>query len=81
MGDFGLSYNQQKLLMALWSVMASPLLVSADVRNISSQSKSVLLNKMALAINQDALGIMGTQIQVVSVYITKERCVSPQFIL
>ena len=65
-GDFGLSYNQQKIQMALWSIMASPLLVSADLRHITNKSKSILLNRLALNISQDPLGIMGSQIDNVS---------------
>ena len=65
-GDFGLSYNQQKIQMSLWSIMASPLLVSADLRHITNKSKSILLNNLALNISQDPLGVMGTQIDNVS---------------
>ena len=72
-GDFGLSYNQQKIQMALWSIMASPLLVSADLRHITNKSRSILFNKLALNISQDPLGIMGTQIDNVS---DRERSLS-----
>ncbi|XP_067663449.1 alpha-galactosidase A-like isoform X2 [Haliotis asinina] len=59
-GDFSLSHDQERTQMALWSMWAAPLLVSADLRNIRPESKSLLLNKGVLAVNQDPLGIPGT---------------------
>ncbi|XP_076071237.1 alpha-N-acetylgalactosaminidase-like [Mytilus galloprovincialis] len=61
-GDFGLSYEQQKSQMALWAVMASPLMMSNDLRQIDPQSKALLLNKNVLKINQDPMGIQGKRI-------------------
>ena len=65
-GNFGLSYDQEKVQMALWSIMASPLLMSNDLRTVPADSKALLQNKGAIAINQDALGIEGTRISSVS---------------
>lgn len=48
--------------MALWSVMASPLIMSVDLRAIKPYPRSVLLNRRAIAINQDRLGIQGKRI-------------------
>ncbi|CAC5379335.1 unnamed protein product [Mytilus coruscus] len=61
-GDFGLSYEQQKSQMALWAVMAAPLMMSNDLRQIDPQSKALLLNKNVLKINQDPMGIQGNRI-------------------
>ncbi len=58
--------------MALWSLMASPLLVSADLRHISRESRSILLNQLALKINQDPLGALGTQIKKVNEHIKSQ---------
>ena len=52
--------------MALWCIMSAPLFVSADVRRMRPESQAILLNPLAIAINQDPLGIMGVQIVVVS---------------
>lgn len=60
-GDYGLSENQQEMQLAVWSVMAAPLLVSADMTSLSAHALSLLTNKLALAINQDPLGVMGRQ--------------------
>jgi len=54
--------------MALWSIMASPLIMSVDLRKLHPFSRSVLLSHRAIAINQDRLGIQGRRIaQVCSV--------------
>ncbi|XP_077988633.1 alpha-N-acetylgalactosaminidase-like [Glandiceps talaboti] len=61
-GNFGLSYDQSKAQMAMWSIFAAPLLMSTDLRSISDQHKEILLNKEVIAIDQDPLGKMGRRI-------------------
>ena len=58
-GDFGLSYEQSRAQMAIWAVMASPLIMSTDLRDIRPEFAAILLNTGALAINQDPLGMQG----------------------
>lgn len=58
-GNFGLSKSQSKAQMALWSVMAAPLLMSTDLTDIEPWAKEILQNRNALAINQDSMGAMG----------------------
>jgi len=48
--------------MALWCIMASPLIMSVDLRTLKPYSQSLLLNPRAIAINQDRLGIQGRRI-------------------
>jgi hypothetical protein len=61
-GDFGLSYDQERLQMAIWSILAAPLLMSVNLRSIRDESKALLLNKQAISINQDPLGIQGRRV-------------------
>ncbi|CAH2315635.1 alpha-galactosidase A [Pelobates cultripes] len=61
-GNFGLSWDQQVTQMALWCIMAAPLLMSNDLRDISAESKALLQNKEVIAINQDPLGAQGYRI-------------------
>ncbi|KAL4229929.1 hypothetical protein ACF0H5_010320 [Mactra antiquata] len=56
-GDFGLSYDQEKSQFGMWCMMASPLFMSVDLRNIRPKSKELLLNKKLLRIHQDELGV------------------------
>ena len=58
-GNFGLSYGQSQAQMALWSIMAAPLIMSVDLRTIKPWFKDILQNKNMLKINQDPLEIMG----------------------
>ncbi|XP_053229198.1 alpha-galactosidase A [Podarcis raffonei] len=61
-GNFGLSWDQQVTQLALWAIMAAPLLMSNDLRQISPQAKALLQNKEVIAINQDPLGKQGYRI-------------------
>ncbi|XP_074529903.1 alpha-galactosidase A [Halichoeres trimaculatus] len=58
-GNFGLSHAQQESQMALWAIMAAPLLMSNDLRDICPRSKKLLQNRHIIAINQDPLGKQG----------------------
>ncbi|KAF7666556.1 hypothetical protein LDENG_00101500 [Lucifuga dentata] len=62
LGDFGLSMDQSRSQMAIWAILAAPLFMSNDLRTISSGARTILQNKMAIAINQDPLGIQGRRI-------------------
>ena len=63
-GNFGLSYEQERTHIGMWAILAAPLLISADIRQLRPASKALLLNERIIAINQDQLGIQGTRIQV-----------------
>ncbi|KAH3743323.1 alpha-N-acetylgalactosaminidase precursor [Pelomyxa schiedti] len=58
-GDFGLSLPEQRTQMALWSIWASPMLMSNDLRDISADSVTILQNSEIIAVSQDALGQQG----------------------
>lgn len=47
--------------MALWAIIAAPLLMSNDLRAIDPQSRQLLQNPDVIAINQDPLGKQGTR--------------------
>uniref|UniRef100_A0A2K6G893 Alpha-galactosidase n=2 Tax=Propithecus coquereli TaxID=379532 RepID=A0A2K6G893_PROCO len=72
-GNFGLSWDQQVTQMALWAIMAAPLLMSNDLRNISPQAKALLQYKDVIAINQDPLGKQGYQLRKASNFEVWER--------
>ena len=42
--------------MSLWALTAAPLLAGNDIRTMSDVTKSILLNKEVIAVDQDALG-------------------------
>ena len=72
-GDFGLSDDQERIHMGMWALMASPLLMSVDLRTIKPSSKALLLNPYVIAINQDSLGRQGVRISKVSLYKTVDN--------
>ncbi|KAG8554154.1 hypothetical protein GDO81_003686 [Engystomops pustulosus] len=73
-GNFGLSWAQEVTQMALWSIMAAPLLMSNDLRNINPRSQALLQNQEVIAINQDSLGAQGYRVLKV---ITSSDILSP----
>ncbi|KAH6937025.1 hypothetical protein HPB50_025114 [Hyalomma asiaticum] len=62
-GNFGLSYDQSKAQMALWAIMAAPLLMSHDLRRTRPEFVKILQNRAVIAVNQDPLGIMGKRVR------------------
>ncbi|KAK7086451.1 hypothetical protein SK128_004218 [Halocaridina rubra] len=61
-GNFGLSYEQSKAQMAMWAILAAPLLMSNDLRNMDPQNKDILQNIDIIAVNQDTLGLQGRRL-------------------
>eukprot|EP00756_Hemistasia_phaeocysticola_P054478 Hpha_TRINITY_DN30397_c0_g1::TRINITY_DN30397_c0_g1_i1::g.147140::m.147140/K01204/NAGA; alpha-N-acetylgalactosaminidase len=61
-GNFGLSFEQAKSQMALWSIMAAPLLMGNDPRNLDPKMKAILLAKEVIQVDQDVLGKQGRRV-------------------
>ena len=61
-GNFGLSYEQCKTQMAMWAILAAPLLMSVDLRTIRPEYKAILQNRKIITVDQDPLGIQGRRI-------------------
>ena len=61
-GDFGLSYYQQKAQFGMWAMFAAPLFMSVDLRTITPEAVAILQNRNVIAINQDPLGIQAMRL-------------------
>lgn len=61
-GDYSLSESQSKVQFALWSILAAPLFISADLDTMKQWQKDILLNEEIIAVNQDVLGKMGRRV-------------------
>ena len=61
-GDFSLSIDQAQTQMALWAVLASPLIMSNDLRTIRPEFQAILQNRNVIDINQDKLGHQGRRV-------------------
>lgn len=59
----GITNEESKSHFSLWSIMAAPLIIGNDIRNMSDEVKAVLTNKDVIALNQDPLGVQGKRIK------------------
>ena len=55
----GMAVNQDRAHFTMWSMLAAPLILGNDIRNMSQETKDILMNKEVIAVNQDALGVQG----------------------
>lgn len=55
----GITLDQSKAQIAVWAIMASPLILSVNIHQITPDFKAVLQNEHVIAINQDPLRIPG----------------------
>ena len=54
-----MSPGEQRAHFALWCLLKSPLLISADLRTISHEALAILKARELVAVNQDGLGVAG----------------------
>ncbi len=55
----GMSYNEDKAHFTMWCMLAAPLILGNDIRNMTEETRSIILNKAVIAIDQDELGVQG----------------------
>jgi alpha-galactosidase len=55
-GNGKMTDDEYRTHMSLWALTAAPLLAGNDIRSMSDTTKSILLNKEVIAIDQDPLG-------------------------
>ncbi len=55
-GMTGCNEEEYKFHFSMWSFFSSPLMIGCDIRNMTEETKSILLNKDIIAINQDSAG-------------------------
>ena len=58
-GNDGMKVDEQRTHFSLWAMLASPLIAGNDVTAMTEQTKSILLNKEIIAVDQDPLGKQG----------------------
>jgi alpha-galactosidase len=58
--DLGMSAAQFRTQLSMWSILAAPLMISANLSKLSSASRSAVSNDEVLAIDQDPAGVQGT---------------------
>ena len=58
-GNGGMNADQYRTQISLWSILAAPLLAGNDLSKMDDVTKSILMNKEVIAVDQDTLGIQG----------------------
>jgi len=61
-GNGGMSMDEYRVHMSLWSILAAPLMAGNDVRAMSPEIAAILENKEVIAVDQDALGRQGVRV-------------------
>jgi alpha-galactosidase len=62
-GNGGMTPIEYRSHFSLWAMMASPLMAGNDVANMDETTRSILLNKEVIAIDQDPLGSQGHRVR------------------
>lgn len=55
----GMTINEDRAHFTMWCMMASPLILGNDIRNMSAEVRDILTNREMIAVDQDALGVQG----------------------
>ena len=55
-GNGGMTADEYRTHMSLWSMLAAPLLAGNDLRTMAEETKDILMNKEVIAIDQDPHG-------------------------
>jgi alpha-galactosidase len=58
-GNGGMTQDEQRLHFSLWAMLAAPLIAGNDLTKMSDATKSILMNKEVIVVDQDALGKEG----------------------
>ena len=62
-GNGGMSADEYRTHFSLWAMMAAPLIAGNDVAHMSADTRSILLNREVIAIDQDPLGHAGHRVR------------------
>lgn len=61
-GNGGMNRDEYRTHLALWAMLAAPLLAGNDLRHMSAETTELLLNREVIAVDQDLRGIEGHRI-------------------
>ncbi|MBS1803231.1 MAG: glycoside hydrolase family 27 protein [Acidobacteria bacterium] len=68
-GNGGMNADEYRTQMSLWSILAAPLLAGNDLSKMDETTKSILMNREVIAIDQDKLGVQGSRVGPLQVWI------------
>jgi alpha-galactosidase len=55
-GNGGMTYIEYQTHFAMWAYMKAPLIIGCDVRSMSNETTTILMNSEIIAVNHDPLG-------------------------
>jgi len=61
-GNGGMTATEYRSHFSLWAIMAAPLMAGNDVAHMDEATRTILLNKEVIAVDQDALGKQGRRV-------------------
>jgi alpha-galactosidase len=61
-GNGGMTPTEYRAHFSLWAMMASPLMAGNDIAHMDAGTRSILLNKEVIAVDQDPLGTQGHRV-------------------
>lgn len=61
-GNGGMSRDEYRTHMALWAILAAPLLAGNDLRTMTAETKELLTNSEVIAVDQDPKGAQGHRV-------------------
>ncbi|MEO5775102.1 MAG: glycoside hydrolase family 27 protein [Sphingomicrobium sp.] len=61
-GNGGMTPAEYRAHFSLWAIMAAPLMAGNDIANMDESTRSILLNKDVIAVDQDKLGVQGRRV-------------------
>jgi alpha-galactosidase len=53
--------DEYRTQMSLWAILAAPLLAGNDVGETDETTRSILMNREVIAVDQDKAGIQGSR--------------------
>ena len=61
-GNGAMTPDEYRTHFSLWAMLAAPLIAGNDLRNMSAETKEILMNREVIAVDQDKLGNAGRQV-------------------
>jgi alpha-galactosidase len=58
-GNSGMNPDEQRTHFSLWAMLAAPLIAGNDLTAMTAETKSILMNREVIAVDQDPLGRAG----------------------
>lgn len=58
----GCTDEEYRVHFSLWCLLAAPLMIGCDVRNMTDATREILTNRRVIAVNQDPLGRQGFRV-------------------